>query len=178
MPRPRLQDLDDQVGELIKRVELLDQRHEEIETALMMNDPGSVVAAEAYEGLRRQVVDAATGRMAHLAQLVQLAHALSDGASLELLRKYLAGWMEQAGLVVVDDLTRADAEMVFEVLGGDGDGLELIEPAYLDARTDRVVRQGRARRVASPAITPSAAEKPDAVLPGPTADDQAGKDSE
>ena len=176
MSKPRWQEMEGQLGDLLKRVDGLGHRQEELGQALMMSDPSSVVAAEAYEGLRRQVVDAAADRMAHLAQLVQFTHVLANTTSVDQLRKHVDGWMEQAGLDVVDDVAHPATDRLFDVLGGEGDQLELIEPAYVDARNGRVIRQGRARRVAAE-VVPADPEVPDVPdVPEPSTD-QHGEES-
>jgi hypothetical protein len=129
--------LHERIGELSHKLDL-------IERVLMVREPGSVKAADAYEGLRRQ---------AHLAHLAQLDAAVRRGATTEALRGLLRDLMQQAGLQTIDDPAQRDA---FEVVEGKGDQLEVLEPAHVDGGTGRLVRQGRARATAAAVASPSA----------------------
>jgi hypothetical protein len=130
-------------------LDLLERRSERLETILMVREPSSTAAADAYDGLRRQVVAAVGERQTHLAQLVQMDAAVAHGADGEVLGRMLDGWFEEADLVRRTDASGAQVESLFELVE-DGDGpLEVIEPAYVDRRSGRVVRLGRARRVPS-----------------------------
>lgn len=117
-----------------------------IERDLLLRDPGSAKAAEAYDGLRRQVVAAFSERQAHLAQLAQLDVAVRRGESGESLALLLQDLMRQAGLLRINDGANAS---YYEVVQGKGDHLVVLEPAYVDDSTKRVVRQGRARAESS-----------------------------
>lgn len=126
-----------------------------IERVLMVREPGSVKAAEAYEGLRRQVVAAVDQRQTHLAHLAQFDVALQRGESAEDLSRLVGDFFQQAGLLRVDDPMHTDA---YEVVGGKGDHLVVLAPAYVDASTGRLVRQGRARAEAHPTANGSLVE--------------------
>lgn len=127
------------------RLAALEGQLERIEGMLLLKDPGAARAAEAYDGLRRQMLVAANERTAHLAHLAQLDAALRAGESTGSLALLVADLLAQAGLVRHHDTATEDA---FDVGSGpDGGPLEVLEPAYVDGHTGRVVRQGRARRV-------------------------------
>lgn len=147
MPKPRANSANSTFRKLLQRLDELDERQQRLVALLAAGDPSSAVAADAYDGLRRQVLSASADRMAHLAQLVQFKHTVANASSVDELGKHVEGWMEMADLRTVTDLDHSDGDMLFEVLGGEGEGLELLEPAYIDGRSGRVVRQGRARRV-------------------------------
>jgi len=125
-----------------ERLDKLSHQLELIETVLIVREPGSVKSADAYEGLRRQVVAAVGERQSHLAHLAQLDVALERGESVESLRLLIKDLLNQANLVRVSDPGVADA---FEVVSGSGDHLVVLEPAYVDGSTGRIVRQGRAK---------------------------------
>ncbi|MGW4210925.1 hypothetical protein ACWEIJ_23240 [Lentzea sp. NPDC004789] len=118
---------------------------EKIEVATIVRDPSSGLSAEAYEGLRKQVVAAAGSRMTHLHQLARFAEALDIG-HLEALPDLVREWMDQAGLVKVQD---AADERYYDVLGGQGDGLRVLRFGYVDAITGRPIVMGQAERVRS-----------------------------
>lgn len=129
-----------QVEALIAR--LLDER------SIATVDVDGSPSAQAYEGLRESVNEGAQSRRVHLAQLTQLDRALRASTTLDGPRMLLADMMEECGLQRVDDASQVD---LFQVEDDDGEGttLEVLEPAYVDANTGRVVRHGRARALAS-----------------------------
>jgi hypothetical protein len=152
----RWNDLTTLVGELRHSVDLLDRRAEKMETILMVREPASVTSAEAYEGLRKQVVNAVSERLAHLSQLVQLDAALRNGADGDVLAKLADGWFEQASITRVVDPDHLQFDMLFDLISDGGGAVEVIEPAYVDIVTGRVIRLGRAQRLAP-------AQRPDSV---------------
>lgn len=142
-------------------VDTLDRRLELIQTVLMIREPSSTVAADAYDGLRKQIVGSVQERMAHLSQLVQLAAAVEAGADSATLRSLIDGWMESAGLVRFTDQSSPEFDRLYEVVEDLGGEMIIIEPAYVDAITGRPIRLGRGRRAARTAGSASAAP-PDA----------------
>jgi hypothetical protein len=129
--------------------ELLDrlERHSDrMTTVLMVREPSSTDAADAYEGLRKQVVAAFAERRSHLAQLVQLDDALGRGADPRALAAMVTEWLEQASLQRVVDFTDPRYQQLFEVLGEPGGAMEVVTPAYVDELTGRPVRVGRVQR--------------------------------
>ncbi|MCD0447616.1 hypothetical protein LO762_00165 [Actinocorallia sp. API 0066] len=131
---------------------IVDGRSSLVFDALTLQNPGSTVAAEAYDGLRKQIVAAMSERAQHLVQLVQLDAALARGVDAEGLRPLVGEWIEQARLVRIDDPAHPRAAELFTALD-EGDGpVEVVTPAYVDGNTDRVVRAGEVRHV--PATAP------------------------
>jgi hypothetical protein len=148
--RRRYDELARVLEQVQRTLDQLERRAEKMETILFVREPSSVSSAEAYEGLRKQVVNAVTERLNHLTQLVQLDHALRHGADAPTLRTLVDGWFEQAGLVRVDDPEHGDRDLVYDLLeAGDGP-LVVTEPAYVDAVSGRLIRPGRARRRPTP----------------------------
>jgi len=134
--------------EMRSLVERLDRRVERVELILTAKDPAAGAAADAYDGLRKQVVSAVTARLAHLAQLAQLDAALNHGAEAETLRRMVEAWMEQAAMQRVADPLHPQADILFELVEDRGGSSVVLEPAYRDGITGRVVRQGRVARPA------------------------------
>ncbi len=127
---------------LDEQLAALGERLGRIEDMLLLKDPGAAKAAEAYEGLRRQVVAAAAERVAHLADLARLDAAVRAGESSDSLALLLSDLLVQAGVERHHDPALAGA---FEIPAGDEDTeLDVVEPAYVETGTRRVVRQGRA----------------------------------
>jgi hypothetical protein len=113
-----------------------------IHTALVVRDPGTSVSADAYEGLRKQIIAAATARQAHVAQLAEFDVALHRGASTDDLRALVAQWLAQAGVARVDDPAIRDA---FDSTVPAGVPADVEIPAYVTTITNQLVRQGRLR---------------------------------
>lgn len=118
-----------------------------IDAALVVRDPGTARSAEAYDGLRKQVIAAATDRRRYVVQLTEFAEAARRGDDLEALRSRVAEWLQQGGVAVVDDPSHHE---LFEVVG-DGQGvLQVLLPAYVDVATSSLVRRGVAEWVVGP----------------------------
>ncbi len=125
-----------------RRRDRLDDVHEllrRIDTALIVRDPGTARSAEAYEGLRRQVVAAASDRRKHLVQLTEFAEAVRRGDDHEALRSRVEEWLMQANIAVVTDPA---VEGAFEIVGEGTGGIHVHQPAYIDGATGTLIRKG------------------------------------
>lgn len=134
--------------ELQERIKGLEHKAELIQTVLIVKEPTSIPAANAYDGLRKQIVAAAAERRSHLAQLVAMAVTVSRATSIDDIRPQVSEWMEQAGVVAVGQLPPGiPAGDLFEDVSGVGLGgeIEILEPAYVDAQTNAIIRLGRAQ---------------------------------
>lgn len=120
----------------------LEHKLDLIYTALLVRDPGVSMASEAYEGLRRQVIAAASERQAHVVQLAEIDVALRRGARLAELRSMVEQWLRQSGVTVVDDPRAAGC---FESSGIDPRHARVDIPAYVVTASGQVIRQGRLR---------------------------------
>lgn len=147
----RWRELREVVDRITGQLDHLDRRTEKMEVILMVREPAAGVAAEAYDGLRKQVVAAMTERMAHLQQLVQLDAALTAGAGPDVVGKLVRGFADQASLSRVTDVEHPDRNMLFELVEDLGGRPEVLEPAYVDTITGRVIRRGSMRHAAPPA---------------------------
>lgn len=107
-----------------------------INTALIVREPGTAMAAEAYEGLRRQVAQATTERRAHLVELVRLIEALDSGVSGDSLHRLVHGWANQAGLERWPD---PEPREFFEVIGDADEPVEVVHPAWVATGPDTVL---------------------------------------
>ena len=146
---------------LVDMKRLLDR----IDTALIVRDPGTSMAADAYEGLRKQVVASATARLQHMAQLAEFDVALRRGASTEDLLILVDQWLRQAGIERIDDPTVRD---VWESTPSPGADVEVDIPAYADSVTNRLVRQGRLKTKPAPPNRRDSAtpvDTPEATVP-------------
>jgi hypothetical protein len=140
------------------QLDQLDRRTEKMETILMVREPASGAAAEAYDGLRKQIVAAVGERTAHLKQLAQLDAALTAGASADVVAKLVRDFADQAALERVKDAEHPERDLLFETVEDLGGRYEVLEAAYVDAKTGRVIRRGSVRAVAEAAADREAAQ--------------------
>jgi hypothetical protein len=143
----RWRELREVIDRISRQLDQLDRRAEKMEVILMVREPTAGAAAEAYDGLRKQVVAAVTERMAHLTQLVQLDAALTAGTDADAAGKLVRSFVEQASLERVADADHHDRDLLFELVEDLGGRPEVLEPAYVDAITGRVIRRGSIRRI-------------------------------
>jgi hypothetical protein len=134
-----------------QRLDRLDQDAELMRTVMIVKEPTTVEAANAFDGLRKQVLAAAGERRSHLAQVVAMAVATDRATDIADLRGQVDEWLRQVGVTRVWDLSSGvPAQQLFEDLdGGTLDGaqdLDVLEPAYVEQDTGRLCRTGRARR--------------------------------
>ena len=143
--------IDNELAEIRNGLEL-------IKTVVMIREPSTVQAAEAYDGLRRQVIAGAAERTAHLQQLARLDSEVTRGASIDDMRRLLRDLLAEAGLHRLSEVEVGN-EAAFDDVGGKGDGWEVVEPAYCEDTGRgqvRLVRAGKAQRVEiAPASLPS-----------------------
>jgi hypothetical protein len=130
--------------EIMRKVDQLERHIDLLHMALIVRDPGTPIAADAYEGLRKQVAAAARERQAHLVQLALMDETLRSTNEPEAARSMLSEFMQQAGIVTVEDPQERD---MYQVVGGSGSLLEIISPAYVEEGSGRLIRQGKARAV-------------------------------
>jgi hypothetical protein len=116
---------------------------ETLKTALIVMDPNVSTSADAYEGLRKQVVMAASDRRDRLVQLSQFSRAIRRGATINQLGDLVEQWMQQEDLAAV---TEANPDL-YDILEGEtGVGeLEVLSPAYVDLKTRALIARGEAR---------------------------------
>ena len=152
----------DEVAELRHKTELM-------EMVFVVKEPDTVRAAEAYDGLRKQVIASSNERRAHVAQVVEMAVAVQRAETVADVASRVAEWATQAGIVQVSTVlpnSRLRFEDLFEVLDDSPGQLVAIEPAYVDSNTGAVLRRGRAQHVQNETTPPSiddSAPNPDVV---------------
>lgn len=143
-PGVTLDDISRRLGQLENQAEL-------IKTVLIVKEPNTIHAAEAFEGLRKQILASSGERRAHLSQLVAMAVAVARASSLDDVRAQLGEWMSQAGIVTLDGVPKGHRPSdLFEALEGtleDAEAIDVEEPAYVDGQNGSILRTGRARPV-------------------------------
>lgn len=141
----RWQELREVVDRISGQLDQLDRRAEKMEVILMVREPTVGAAAEAYDGLRKQVIAAVGDRTAHLKQLAQLDAALAAGAGADAAAKLVRDFADQAALERVTNAEHPDRNLLFEIVEDLGGDYEVLEAAYVDAKTGRVIRRGSMR---------------------------------
>jgi hypothetical protein len=160
-------ELERRLHEAERLLDRIDRNVDGIQLITLVREPKSPLAADAYEGLRKQVAAASGERAAHLHQLAQFDAARRAGASDLELDDLVREWMTQAQLEVVTDPAVPGA---FELVGDRAhEHLHVRTPAYRDGVTHRIVRGGVAERVAPRlvAVPTAPAPEPEADAPAP-----------
>ena len=128
----------------LENIEILLQR---LEAAVVVRDPGNAHSADAYDGLRKQIIQSGKNHRIHLAHLISLSDSLQRGADLDLITDRVNDFLSELGVMRISDTNYID---LFEVVEGEGSALECIEPAVvekLDNQTLVPIKLGKARRV-------------------------------
>lgn len=129
-----------------------------IEAALVVQNPGTIYAAEAFDGLRKTLLNAAKSRRAHISHLITLKDSIDRGASVELLGERVNDFLTELGVQFITDVSRTE-HFIFDC---DEHGPECVSPAVIDVGADGTevtIREGHARRpVAAPTPSPAASD--------------------
>jgi hypothetical protein len=149
----RSRELAERLARIEQTVDAISRSMDKIEVATIVRDPSSALSAEAYDGLRKQVVAGANERLAHLVQIARFAEAARDAPALASL---VREWSDQAGLLRLDDFD----ERYFDVLGGEGSAIRCLRPAYVDRSTGRPIVMGQAERVPAGRPGPATHRRP------------------
>ena len=128
------------------RIEALLER---LDSAVVVKDPGSARSADAFEGLRRTIIQNAKSHRVHVAHLIALDESIWSGATIELIRFRVAEYLRELGVERLEDSSVPEA---FDIVG-DGQGeFEVLEPAISERGEDgnfSILKVGKARRTAS-----------------------------
>jgi hypothetical protein len=132
-----------EVRDLLDTVE---RRTDKMETVLIVREPSSQAAAEAYEGLRKQLISTVDERRVRLSQLVELDIAVDSGASRDTLAALAGAWLREAGVERVWDPHHPQADRLFDIAEGGGGELQVTQAAYVNVLNGQVIQRGRVRR--------------------------------
>lgn len=134
-----------------------------IEAALVVQNPGTIYAADAFDGLRKTLLNSNKSRRAHISHLITLKDSIDRGASVELLSERVNDFLTELGVHFITDVSRAE-HFIFDC---DEHGPECVTPAVVDVGADGTevtIREGHARRPL-PTPTPTPATSDDAASP-------------
>jgi hypothetical protein len=137
-------------SERLESIEILLQR---LEAAVVVRDLGNAHSADAYDGLRKQIIQSGKNHRMHVAHLLSLADSMERGADLQLVRDRVNDFLNELGVERFSDISLVE---LFEVTEGEGSALECIEPAIIEKLDNggiSPIRLGKARRVAGPEPT-------------------------
>ncbi|CAM5542905.1 hypothetical protein [Streptomyces aurantiogriseus] len=102
--------------------------------------------------LRQAVLEAFRTREEYVARLVETdATSWTTGMSALSLRRAVRASLVDSGVRVVES---ADEREHFVVVEGEGDGFEVVRPAYVDQATGKLILSGQLRRVFRPGTQP------------------------
>jgi hypothetical protein len=133
----------------LENIEILLQR---LEAAVVVRDPGNAHSADAYDGLRKQIIQSGKNHRTHLAHLISLSDSLQRGADIALITDRVNDFLTELGVMRISDTNFVD---LFEVVEGEGSALECIEPAVVEKLDNQVmvpIKLGKARRVPGPEL--------------------------
>lgn len=147
----------DRLRTIERLLDKIDRSVERIEIVTVVREPNTSLSADAYNGLRKQVIAAVGERNAHIHQLTKFDSALRAGASAEELAGLVREWLGQASIELSEDTTVAAA---FDFVGPvEATECRVLRPAYVDAVTRRIVQPGIAERFVVPAPADAGARK-------------------
>jgi hypothetical protein len=102
-------------------------------------------AAAVSAALRQGVLEAFRTRDEHIARMVETdLVASSPEQSARAIRRAVRASLIDMGVRVVEE---TDEQELFVVVEGEGEGFELVRPAYVDQATDKLLLAGQLRRV-------------------------------
>ena len=110
------------------------------------------------------MIAGAKARRAHVSHLLAIRDSIENGATIEAVANRINDFVEELGLFAVENTDNAEW---FEIVEGEGDHLECIEPAVVDeTELGRVlIRPGKARRFYAPSQQAVASEGDDDDVP-------------
>ncbi|SNT42633.1 hypothetical protein SAMN05216276_10429 [Streptosporangium subroseum] len=113
----------------------------------------SLTQQQLINTLRQAVLESFQSRKLHLAQLAELDCYLKESNGSESMKMLANEWLTVAGLQRVD--SPVDHPEYFTITNEPTDGyfIDIVQSAYLDSLTGRVVRNGRLRYVSEPTLT-------------------------
>ena len=138
--------IEDRLTALEILIHELNHQAELIKTVLVVKEPESTLAAGAFEGLRKQIVTVAQEHWTHLAQLAIIDVAANHVEDVNELRRVSEEWLTQAGVQKVHRLAPDASTEMWELVGHGPDVLEVLQPAYIDSETGRIIKAGRLMR--------------------------------
>jgi len=133
--------------EQLDRMEVLLQR---LDSAVVVRDPGSARAAEAFDGLRKSVIQASKSHRVHVAHLIALDESIRSGGTLDLVRLRVAEYLRELGIERLETPEHLEA---FDVVGDSDGDVEVLEAAIVEHVDDgriSVLKVGKAKRTARP----------------------------
>lgn len=135
----------------LHQIENLLQR---LDAAVVVRDPGNARAAEAYEGLRKQLIRSSTNHRSHIAHLLSLSDSLKREASMELIRDRVSDFLAELGVKFISDYSHPDLFEIVETVHGEAHSFEVLESAVIEHMDDgsiMAIRPGKVREIQGPA---------------------------
>jgi hypothetical protein len=148
-----------------------------LDAAVVVRDPGNAHSAEAYDGLRKQIIRSGTNHRAHLAHLLALSDSLDRGAGIELIRDRVKDFLAELGVKPITDYLYPDLFDIIETIQGEQDGVEVLEPAVAEQMDDgnfNPIRKGKVRLIKGPEFLPPSDSETSTVLHEPMVITQPG----
>lgn len=137
----------DRQGRIEEDLRRTAQEMSALTAALVVREPATATAAQAYDGLRKAVMAGAQARRELLVNLVELTELLDHDVDIEDVRSLVEELRLRAHLVQDVDVAARPAH--FTVLDGVGDSVRVNKVAWVDEQTGALIKRGLAERVTS-----------------------------
>lgn len=134
---------DRKVREQLREVE---HKLDILEVYFTIRDPGTARSAEAFDGLRKTLINANRTAQVHRGHLIELDRLTSTTDDIGLVRVKVSELMQQMG---IDRFTSPDSPDNYEITGGTGGVLQVDRPAYVDLQSRQLLARGAAHYVPS-----------------------------
>lgn len=125
---------------------------ERLDASLIVRDPGNSRSAEAFDGLRKSILQSSKNRRMHVSHLLSLSDSIERGADYQLVKDRVSDYMLELGISKSSDLSNPD---FFEITGGEGEYLRCEVPAVIETLDDgsvSLVRLGEAVRTTEASV--------------------------
>jgi len=150
---------DRKVREQLREVE---HKLDILEVYFTIRDPGTARSAEAFEGLRKTLINANKTVQIHRGHLIELDRLASTIDDIGLMRVKVSELMQQMGIGRFASLDSPDA---YEITGGTGGVLQVDRPAYVDFQSGQLLARGSAHYEPSAPSSASGPEDDGAAAP-------------
>ena len=132
--------------ELDERLERIESLLHRLDAAVVVREPGNARSAEAFDGLRKLMIQSGSSQRSHVAHLLSLSDSLDRDAPIELIRDRVSDFLRELGVEKSHDVSKIEW---FEITDGEGPGIECLSPAVIQTLSDQstfIVRKGTGRR--------------------------------
>jgi hypothetical protein len=140
----------------------LEHKLDILEVYFTIRDPGTARSAEAFDGLRKTLINANKTVLVHRGHLIELDRLTSTTDDIGLVRVKVSELMQQMG---IDRFASPDSPDAYEITEGTHGILRVDRPAYIDVQSGQLLARGSAHYEPSAPAPPTVPENQSAVAP-------------